>query len=146
MTSRTRLVCRGPHSDQGIAHVEVAIGSAVLLVLFGLVVFAGRTAALDTDVQTAAAAAARAASLQATPTGATAAAQQTAAANLQDAAVSCTSLNVDVTVGSMEPGNTVSVSVSCIAGFSDLAPLAMPGQRSFSASASEIVDTYRGHG
>lgn len=146
MTARPPRAWRCRHDDRGIAHVELAIGGVVLLVLLGLVVFAGRTAAFDTDVQTAAAAAARAASRQATPAGATAAAQQTAAANLQDTAVGCTSLNVHVTAGSMEPGSTVSVSVSCDASFSDLAPLAMPGQRSFTHSASEVVDTFRGHG
>ena len=46
----------------------------------------------------------------------------------------------------MDPGSTVSVSISCTADFADLAPLAMPGERSFQASASEVVDTYRGIG
>jgi Flp pilus assembly protein TadG len=146
VTARPLHGRRSRRDDRGIAHVELAIGAVVLLVLLGLVVFAGRTAAFDTDVQTAATAAARAASRQATPAGATAAAQQTAAANLEDTAVGCTSLDVDVTVGSMEPGSTVSVSVSCVASFSDLAPLAMPGQRAFSHTASEVVDTFRGHG
>lgn len=138
--------CRRSGDERGIAHVEVALGAVVLFVLLGLVVFAGRTSALDTDVQTAAAAAARAASRQGSPTGATAAAQEAAEANLGDAAVACTKLNVIVTAGSMEPGSTVSVSISCTADFSDLAPLAMPGQRSFQASASEVIDTYRGIG
>ena len=134
------------HDDRGVAHVEVALGAVVLFVLLGLVVFAGRTSALDTDVQTAAAAAARAASRQGSPSGATAAAQEAAAGNLGDASVACTNLDVAVTVGAMDPGSTVSVSISCTADFSDLAPLAMPGVRSFHASASEVVDTYRGVG
>lgn len=132
--------------DLGMAHVEVAIASVVLLVLMGLVVFAGRTANLDTEVQVAAAAAARAASREATPSGATAAAQATAAANLDDASIACVDLDVAVSAGTMAPGSTVSVSISCMADFSDLAVLAMPGQRSFHATAAEVVDSYRGHG
>jgi Flp pilus assembly protein TadG len=137
----------GRHGDdRGIAHVEVAIASVILFVLMGLVVFAGRTAKLDTDVQVAAAAAARAAAREATPAGATAAAQATAAANLTDASIACSDLDVAVTAATMAPGSTVSVSVSCTADFSDLAVLAMPGQRSFDATAAEVVDTWRGHG
>ncbi len=132
--------------DLGIAHVEVAIASVVLFALMGLVVFAGRTANLDTDVQVAAAAAARAAAREATPSGATAAAQETAAANLGDASIACADLDVTVSAGTMAPGSTVSVSISCTADFSDLALLAMPGQRPFHATAAEVVDTYRGHG
>ena len=145
MTARTIASRRGS-DDRGVAHVEVALGAVVLFVLFGLVVFAGRTSALDTDVQTAAAAAARAAARQGSPAGATTAAQEAAAANLGDAAVACTNLDVAVTVGTMDPGSTVSVSISCTADFADLAPLAMPGERSFQASASEVVDTCRGIG
>jgi len=132
--------------DRGIAHVEVAIASVVLFVLTGLVVFAGRTANLDTEGQVASAAAARAAARQATPSGAVAAAQATATANLADASIACTDLDVAVNTGTMAPGSTVSVSISCIADFSDLAVLAMPGQRSFYATSAEVVDTYRGHG
>jgi Flp pilus assembly protein TadG len=132
--------------DRGVAHVEVAIASVILLVLTGLVVFAGRTANLDTEVQVAAAAAARAAAREATPSGAIASAQATAAANLADASIACTDLDVAVTAATMVPGSTVSVSVTCPADFSDLAVLGMPGQRSFSATGSEVVDTFRGHG
>lgn len=132
--------------DLGIAQVEVAIASVVLLVLMGLVVFAGRTANLDTEVQVAAAAAARAAARESTPSGATDAAQATAAANLTDASIACADLDVAVTAGTMAPSSTVSVSISCTADFSDLALLAMPGQRSFHATAAEVVDTYRGVG
>lgn len=114
--------------------------------LTGLVVFAGRTANLDTEVQVAAAAAARAAAREATPSGAADAAQATAGANLADASIACADLDVAVTAATMAPGSTVSVSVNCTADFSDLAVLAMPGQRSFSATASEVVDTYRGTG
>lgn len=141
MRSTLHRVCR---TDHGMAHVELAIGGAALLVLLGLVAFAGRTAELDTDLQTAAAVAARAASRQATHEGATAAATAAAAANLDDAAVSCADMDVAVTAESLAPGGVVTVTIQCNADFSALAPLAMPGQRSFEASASEVVDTYRG--
>jgi Flp pilus assembly protein TadG len=126
--------------------VEVAIASTALITLLCLVIFAGRVSELAADVQTAAAAAARAASLQGTLAGADQAAQQTAAANLDDAGISCGTLDV-ATAGDIQPGGTVTVTITCVADMSSLAPLAPAGlSRSFVASTSEVIDTFRGTG
>jgi Flp pilus assembly protein TadG len=132
--------------DAGVAVVEVAVGATALIVLLGLVILAGRVSELAADVETASAAAARAASLQGSPAGATQAAQQTAVANLDDANVSCGTLDV-ATAADMRPGGTVTVAITCVADLSELAPLAPAGlRRTFAARSTEVVDVRRGIG
>ena len=132
--------------DRGAAVVEVAVAATALIALLGLVILAGRVSELAADVQTASAAAARAASLQGSPAGATQAAQQTALANLDDANVSCGTLDV-ATDADMRPGGTVTVSITCVADLSELTPLAPGGlHRTFAARTTEVVDLRRGIG
>ena len=40
-------------------------------------------------------------------------------------------------------GGQVAVTVSCQAAFADIAMLAVPGSRTFAATAVEVIDTYR---
>jgi Flp pilus assembly protein TadG len=132
--------------DHGVAVVEVAIAGTALVALLCLVILAGQVSELDADVQTASAAAARAASRQGTTSGATQAAHQTAAANLDDANISCARHDV-TTHADMRPGGTVTVTITCQADLSTLTPLAPAGlHRSLSATSTEVIDTRRGIG
>jgi Flp pilus assembly protein TadG len=125
---------------------EVALVAPALLALLMLVIVAARVTHAQTDVQSAATAAARAASLRSTPAAATDAARDTATANLDDAGITCRSFEVETATSDLRPGGTVSVTVQCIAEFSDIALLAVPGSRAFTAQATEVVDTYLGEG
>ena len=137
---------RRPRGDQGVAVVEVAIAGTALVALLSLVILAGQVSELDADIQTASAAAARAASRQGTASGATHAAQHTATANLDDATISCASLDV-TTDADMRPGGTVTVTITCQADLSTLTPLAPAGlHRSLKATSTEVIDTRRGIG
>jgi Flp pilus assembly protein TadG len=132
--------------DQGVAAVEVAIAGSALVALLCLVILAGQVSELDADIQTASAAAARAASRQGTTSGATQAARQAAAANLDDAQVTCGRLDV-TTDADMRPGGTVTVTITCQADLSTLTPLAPAGlHRSLSSTSTEVIDTRRGIG
>ena len=87
--------------------------------------------------------AARAASLTAQPQAAEEAAIATASANLTEGTVSCRHLEVAVDTSNLTAGGWVGVTVSCKANFSDIAMLAVPGSRTFTSTAIEIIDVFR---
>jgi Flp pilus assembly protein TadG len=130
--------------DRGSVAAEVTIATPfliTLLVFVGVVIHRGVDARLRID--DAAHQAARAASIQRTPATATAAAQSTATSALSSAGVSCTSVTVDTATGGMQPGGTVSVTVTCTVDFGDALILGVPGQKRLSATAIEPIDTWR---
>ena len=138
MTSTRRE--RGSVSSE-MAVVMVAFFAGFLM----LVVFAGRVAEAENDVRNAAHQAARTASLTANPARAETQARASVEANLHTSGLSCRSgLDVTVNVDQFHPGGWVSVTVACRAAFSDVASLAVPGTRTFTATATEVIDTYRG--
>ena len=141
MRARTRARDR---DESGLAAVEAAIAALAIVVLLMLVVFAGRSGELSHGVQTAAAAAARAASLAGSDAGARSAAQQAAAANLDNEGVNCASMGTQTDTTDFAAGGSVTVTLSCSADFSSLAPIAPPGRRVFTATVTEPVDRFRG--
>ena len=71
------------------------------------------------------------------------AAEATAATNIAAGGVACRRLDVTVDTTAFAAGGQVAVTVSCQAGFGDIALLAVPGSRTFTATAVEVIDTYR---
>ena len=130
-------------ADDGTLAVEAAIVAPVLLVLMLLVVYAGRAAAADADVRSAAARAARAASLTGDVASAEVAASDIALANLATAGIACTTTDIRV-AADMRARGSVTVTVGCQVANTDLAMLAVPGTRWSTATATQVVDTYRG--
>jgi Flp pilus assembly protein TadG len=145
MTVRpTRRHGRHGRDDRGSAAVEAAIIAPAVIALLLLVVMAGRVVQADGEVQSAASAAARAGSQQRSESAAIAAAEQTVDENLVDAGLSCTPL-AEVTVeADVRPGEEVQVTVVCTVQLGDMALLNVPGTRTFQATATEVVDTFRG--
>ena len=135
------------HRDQrGAVSTELAVLTPLLIGFMLLVVFAGRVAQAEGDVAHAAHAAheaARAASLVATPQAALEAGTNTATANIAEGAVACRNLDVSVDTSNFAAGGQVAVTVTCKAAFADIAMLAVPGSRTFTATAIEVIDTYR---
>ena len=109
--------------ERGAIATEFAVVMAVVLLsFFALVIYGGRVVQAENDVQSAAHAAARAATLEGTPEAASAAAQTVAATNLQRSGVACAGgavVNVDVSL--FGPGGEVTVTVTCTANFADVA-------------------------
>jgi Flp pilus assembly protein TadG len=132
-------------NDDGTLAVEAALIAPALLVLMLLVVYAGRAAQADADVRSAAARAARAASLTTDAQAATAAATAVATANLTTAGIDCRDPDVRVNAD-LRAGGRVTVTVGCQVANTDLALLAVPGSRRSTATATQVVDTYRGFG
>ncbi len=135
---------RLPTDQQGAITAEMAVVMVTFLAGFLLlVVFAGRVAQAEGDVAHAAHEAARAASLTGNPTAAAQAADATAAANIATGAVACRRLDIAVDTNRFDAGGHVAVTVTCRAAFADIAMLAVPGSRTFVATAIEVIDTYR---
>ncbi|MGH9099159.1 MAG: TadE/TadG family type IV pilus assembly protein [Acidimicrobiales bacterium] len=129
--------------DAGSVALELVLLTPLLLVFLLFVVALGRLASARLDVDGAAAEAARAASIATGPTAASAAAQQTAAAALGSAGVSCGEFSVDADTARFAPGGSVAVTVTCVVGFSDLTGLRLPASESISSTATSVIDTYR---
>jgi len=137
-------------ADAGALSVELAIILPVILLGFvGLIMLAGRTVQAETEVVSAAQEAARAATFHTRFADAKARADATAAANLQTAGLSCGSggpqVRTTTSVGEadLEPGVTVTVTVTCTADLRDVAHLGVGRTQTFTATAHEVVDTYR---
>jgi Flp pilus assembly protein TadG len=107
-----------------------------------LVVVAGRVALARNDVEAAAAAGARAASLRQTPAAARADAEATVQRALVDRGVTCSGLAVDV-AGDLQPGGEVTVRVACRVDLEDVRIPGVPSARTVEASAGHVVDRYR---
>ncbi len=132
--------------DRGSVSVEVAVIAPAFVFLMLLVVFAGKVSEADGNVERAAANAARAASLRQHSADAATDATETAAANLRTSGVRCLDLRTSVDVADFAPGGTVTVTITCEASMADVTLLGVPGRRTFAASATEVIDTYRGEG
>lgn len=131
--------------DRGSVSTEMAV---VMVAFLGgfllLVVFAGRVAQAENDVRSAAHVAARAASLTGNPARAETEARRAAEANLATSGMTCRrGLDVTVDLDQFRPGGWVGVRVECQASFADVASLAVPGERTFTATSVEVIDTYR---
>ena len=131
-------------SERGSVSVEVAVIAPAFVFLMLLVVFAGKVSEADGNVERAAAEGARAASLRQHPGNAATDARSAVEANLATAGVSCSTLEAIVDTSDFEPGGTVTVTVECTVSMADVTLLGVPGTRTFTATATEVIDTYRG--
>ena len=142
MTGATVRPFRGfPRGDSG--PLEMVILLPAVLLLFGLVVAFGRTTTAATNVEHAAAVGAGAAVAAQTAGGADARANVVVSESLAGSG-SCRSQDTSVT-GSFTPGGRVTVSVSCVVALGDVTRFGfLPGSRTLTASATEVIDRTRG--
>lgn len=136
----------GIRNDRGSAAVEIAAITPVLVALIMLVIFGGRVALTRQAVQTAAADAARAASIERTAATAKSAAIRAAQVSLNNQNLTCASSNVivDVTQFARPVGTPASVVVRvvCAIATADLG-LPLPGTVQSQATMTSPLDTYR---
>jgi Flp pilus assembly protein TadG len=131
-------------SERGSTAVEVAVIAPAFVILMLLVVYAGRVSATDAAVTRAAAAAARAASLRQHPTDATDDAEAAARANLTSSGTVCDQLEVLTDTTDFRAGGTVAVTINCHTSMANVALLGVPGTRTFTGRAVEVIDRFRG--
>jgi Flp pilus assembly protein TadG len=131
---------RRPRDERGSVTVELVLVAPLFIVLLLFVVFCGRMGRTAQIVRDLAASAARAASLARGQDAARAAAGSALAVAGGD--LSCHP--PDVTFGSDGVVDTVTVRVRCDASLAGLALLPVSGSRTFSSTATEAIDAYRG--
>lgn len=133
--------------SQGSASVELAVLAPVLLVVFAVVIAAGRLVTAQGAVDQAATAAARTASLEATPAQATATAHGTAGDVLTQQGLPCTRPSVTVDTAGLAtlvgtPGIVIT-RITCTVSFSRLLLPGFPGAATLSGEFSSPVDPDR---
>jgi Flp pilus assembly protein TadG len=136
-----RLTASG---DAGSSTAEAALVAPLLVAVLLFVVLCGRLVSAQMDLDAAASAAARAASLTRSDSAARAEADRTARETLAARGVTCQQVAVSVSTGGLQPGGAVTVTVSCTVPLADLALLSVPGSRTVQASATSPIDVWRG--
>ena len=132
-------------AQDGSLTLELVILAPAILFILALVIAGGRVVIADQAVTQAASQAARDASLQPTPTAATATARSRADSVLDGQGLGCAPRAVTVNAAALsapagQPGQ-VSVTVRCTVKWSDLG-VPGPGTRTLSATGTAPVDTW----
>lgn len=135
---------RSRHPERGSSALSLVLLTPAMLAVMALAVFAGRLAGAEQDVVSAAHDAARAASVRQYPDAAVVDARAAAERTLGDRGVSCTAMSVSVDTSAFRPDGSVVVAVSCTIDNRDLLGLGMPGTRTVEATATAVIDRYRG--
>lgn len=131
--------------DRGSVSVELAgfVLPAMLLTIV-IVAAAFNLSISRIDLETASAAAARAASLQRSPAAAVTAARQTAEADLAGRAITCATLTVTTDTSRWGRGGTVTVTVECTVSMATLSRMSgIPGSFTATSTSTAPIDTYR---
>lgn len=133
--------------ERGSAALEAAIGVPAFALFVGLVIFGGRTATTHQALQSAAADAARSASLARNADSVQADAREAATSSITNQKIGCSAIDVAVDTSDFDkqPGvpGSVNVTVSCRLDLSDLAVPGVPGSRVMHATMSSPIDTWR---
>jgi Flp pilus assembly protein TadG len=133
--------------ERGSAAVEAAIGVPAFMLFVGLIIFAGRTAVAHQAVESAAADAARSASIARTSSLASNEARQAARTSLTNQQLACVDIIVAVDTGAFTrpigQAGAVEVTVECRLDLSDLSVPGVPGSRVVRASMSSPLDSWR---
>lgn len=139
--------CRPHPGEHGSASIEAAIGLPAFVLFVGLIIFGGRTASTHAAVESAAADAARSASIARSGIVAKQDAVSAARTSLSNQDIECLSIAVTVDVADFgkpvgEPG-TVSAVVECRLDLADLSVPGVPGSQLIAASVTSPLDTWR---
>jgi Flp pilus assembly protein TadG len=137
--------CR--RNERGSAPIEAAIGVPAFTLFVGLIIFGGRTATTHQALESAAADAARSASIERAAPAAQQAAEQAARSSLSNQQIHCLSVDVTVDASGFQTAvgqdANVAVTVTCRLDLSDLAVPGVPGNRTLHATVSSPIDTWR---
>lgn len=130
-------------SERGASPASVIMILVVVMMFAELIVLGGRVAAAYGDVTVAAREAARQGSLAQYAASVNPIAEETVKANLEDGR-HCRTPSVSTLGTNFDHGGQVKVTVTCTVDVGDLSILAVPWpSKTFTAEATEIVETYR---
>lgn len=133
--------------ERGSASLELVIWGPVLLLLLGVVIFAGRVAQAGLTVDAAAGEAARAATAADTRAQAISRARDAAHTSFESAGLKCSTVDVSVDTSQWaRPSGQAAIAsatVSCQIELGDLVGVSVPGTKTVSSTATSALDTYR---
>jgi Flp pilus assembly protein TadG len=129
---------------RGSATLELVLATPLLIMLLLLAVAFGRLATARANIDGAARAAARAASISRDPASAARAAHQATSATLGERRIICRQLTVTVETHQFAAGGRVAVDVTCTVDLADLTLLRLPGARTLHTRFVEPLDVFRG--
>lgn len=133
--------------EDGSAAIEAAIGVPAFMVFVLLIIFGGRVAMAHQAVQSAAAEAARTASIARTASAALSDGTSNASASLTSQGIHCLSQQVSVdTHGFAAPvgtSATIRATVRCTIDLSDVSIPGIPGSMTITETMTSPLDTYR---
>jgi hypothetical protein len=137
MTAGCAGRCRG---DRGNGALDLTVmGMCFFVPVVLLLIFAGRVNAGHAAVESAARHAARTMSIARNAAAAEGVAKSDAAATVREGSAMCLSMSFSAQVDETQ----VSVTVSCQVDLSEVALLPVPGTRTASATAVEVIDRHR---
>jgi Flp pilus assembly protein TadG len=134
---------KGSPSEQGSVAVEAVVLASVVMIFVLLAVACGRYEATRAQVTGAARAAAEAASVAPSANQASSAANSAATPDLMGSGAPCTSTSVFTDTRRFKPGGSVSVTVTCTVGLSDLGVPGLPGEATVEVTQVAPIDPYR---
>lgn len=138
---RQRL--RAPRDERGYAAVELLAMTTVLVGFITVVVGGGRIVDSNSQVDDAAYAAARAASLESNFEAGQIAGRDAAEDALADRGKACTRLTVSFAGTDFRTSGHVRVEVTCHANLSDVVGFGLPGTKDFTSTAVVPIEQYR---
>lgn len=138
---RARL--RAPRDERGYAAVELLAMTTVLVGFITVVVGGGRIVDSNSQVDDAAYAAARAASLESNFEAGQIAGRDAAEDALADRGKACTRLTVSFAGTDFRTSGHVRVEVTCHANLSDVVGFGLPGAKDFTSTAVVPIEQYR---
>lgn len=138
----------GPGPDRGSVAIEAALLAPVLVSFVLLAVAAGRIQTAGGAVDAAARAGARTASITRSADGLEESATNAARDVLRQDGVSCRDVGITLTPGTLATPagqlDTLTVTVTCPVGLSDLVVAGLPGSKELVGTFTSVVDRYRG--
>ena len=134
---------RAPRDERGYAAVELLAMTTVLVGFITVVVGGGRIVDSNSQVDDAAYAAARAASLESSFDAGQIAGRDAAEDALADRGKACTRLTVSFAGTDFRTSGHVRVEVTCHANLSDVVGFGLPGAKDFTSTAVVPIEQYR---
>lgn len=123
--------------------IEVVILTPLLVAAIMVVVAGSRYVQAGSQVNDAAYAAARAASLTTNQQAAVQAGTRAARVSMSTRGPACADLTVHVDAHDFQPGGDVTATVTCVADLSDISGLGLPGHKTFTQTAVVPLDEHR---
>lgn len=138
------MISREPQqNERGVMAIEVVILTPLLVAAIMVIAAGARYVDARGQVNDAAYAAARAASLTTNQDAAREAGIQAARDSMADRGKACSTLTVHVDAGEFVPGGDVTARVTCVADLSDIAGFGLPGHKTFTFEAVAPLDQHR---